>query len=413
MNGAASPALLRLLFALAGGFVFASMAALSLAAPGPLAPWLPVAIWAGCSGSAVLLLARWLPRHDRLLLLIPILLSGWGIVAIARLEPDFAQRQALWLALSIAAMLAVAAAPGLLRRLHRLRYILLTLALLLLIATMLFGSNPSGAVAAPQLWLGAGGVYFQPSEFLKVILVAVLASYLAERGGQRVAPGGLGRLGPALLMGLLSLALLVWQRDLGTAVLYFVVFLLLFYAASGDWRALAGGTALVLGAGVVATELFAVVQLRVDIWLDPWSQAAGRAYQIVQSLMAFAAGGIVGTGAGGGLPGYIPLAHSDFIFAAIAEEWGLLGIGGILCCWGVLAWRGCSLAVLQGGAYPRLLALGLTLMLTVQALLIMAGVLKLLPLTGVTLPFMSYGGSSLLASHIMLALLLRLSAELP
>ena len=161
----------------------------------------------------------------------------------------------------------------------------------------------------------------------------------------------------------------------------------------------------------MAYHLFEVVKLRVDIWLNPWPEADGRAYQIVQSLMAFGAGGIFGTGVGLGSPGYIPVAHSDFVFAALAEEWGLLGVIGVLSCFAVLALRGLSIGLTHSGrAFHKLLAVGLTLMLVVQALMIMAGVLKLLPLTGVTLPFISYGGSSLLVCFIMIGLLLRLSA---
>ena len=167
---------------------------------------------------------------------------------------------------------------------------------------------------------------------------------------------------------------------------------------------------MVLLAGAAAYQLFDVVQLRVDIWLNPWPEAAGRAYQIVQSLLAFGAGGLFGTGVGLGSPGYIPVAHSDFVFAAIAEEWGLLGVIGILSCFAVLAWRGLSIALTHPArAFHKLLAAGITLMLVAQALMIMAGVLKLLPLTGLPLPFISYGGSSLLVCSLMIGLLLRLS----
>ena len=215
-------------------------------------------------------------------------------------------------------------------------------------------------------------------------------------------------------MWLLSLVILVWQRDLGTAMLFFIVFLLLLYLTSGDPRLLLGGLALVIVAAATAYHLFDVVKLRVDIWLNPWLEADGRAYQIVQSLMAFGAGGVFGTGVGRGSPGFIPVVHSDFVFAALAEEWGLLGVVAVLSCFAVLALRGLSIGLSRsGGAYERLLAAALTMMLTAQALMIMAGVLKLLPLTGVTLPFISYGGSSLFVCFTMVGLLLRLSVPAP
>jgi cell division protein FtsW (lipid II flippase) len=213
-----------------------------------------------------------------------------------------------------------------------------------------------------------------------------------------------------LLMWLLSLLILVWQRDLGAAMLFFIVFFLLMYLSSGDARILLGGVLLVAIAALVAYQLFDVVKLRVDIWLNPWPEADGRAYQIVQSLMAFGAGGIFGAGVGLGSAAYIPVAHSDFVFAALAEEWGLLGVICVLSCFAVLAYRGFSIGLSHSGrAFHKLLAVGLTMMLIVQAVMIMAGVLKLLPLTGVTLPFISYGGSSLLVCFTMLGILLRLS----
>ena len=379
--------------------------------------WLGFAVWVVCAFGAAALLKWRLPSHDPLLVALPLFLSGWGLVAIERLAPNFADRQALWLAISVLAMLSIALFPQVLRWLRGYRYSLLAVALLLLAATIVWGRNPSGFAFAPRLWLGAGSFYFQPSEIMKVILVAFMASYLAEQRATRQAryteTGGLSLrlIGPILLMWLLSMVILVWQRDLGTAMLFFIVFLLLLYLTSGDLRLVLGGVLLVLLAGLVAYRLFDVVQLRVDIWLNPWPEADGRAYQIVQSLMAFGAGGIAGTGVGLGAPLYIPVVHSDFVFAAIAEEWGLLGVIAILSSFGVLAWRGLAIAMTDGvTVFHKLLAAGLTMTLLVQALMIMAGVLKLLPLTGVTLPFISYGGSSLFACHIMLGLLLRLSS---
>ena len=409
-----------LLLLLAGAFVFAGMALIALTRPSRSDMWAGFAAWVVCALGAAALLQWRLPGHDRLLVAVAMFLSGWGLVAIERLAPSFADRQALWLVISVLAMLGIALFPQVLRWLRGYRYSLLAAALLLLAATIVLGRNPSGFAFAPRLWLGAGSFYFQPSEIMKVILVAFMASYLAEQSAtyraRPAATGGarglsLRLIGPILLMWLLSMVILVWQRDLGAAMLFFVVFLLLLYLTSGDLRLLLGGAILVLLAGFVAYQLFDVVKLRVDIWLDPWPEADGRAYQVVQSLMAFGAGGIVGTGVGLGSPGYVPVVHSDFVFAAIAEEWGLLGVIAILSSFGVLAWRGMAIALSHGAsAFQRLLAAGLTMTLLVQALMIMAGVLKLLPLTGVTLPFISYGGSSLFACHIMMGLLLRLSA---
>ncbi len=408
-----------LLHVVAGLFVFAGMASISLTRTSGSGVWNAFAVWIACALAGAVLLNRYLPAHDRLLFPLAMLLSGWGLVVIYRLAPPFAERQAFWLVISVGALLVVALAPHILSWLRIYRYVVLALALLLLLATIVFGRNPSGFAFAPRLWLSLGAFYFQPSEIMKIILVAFMASYLGEQSaairadahdGARTRSLSPRLVGPMLLMWLLSLVILVWQRDLGAATLLFVVFLLLLYLASGDLRILLGGALLIIIAALAAYHLFDVVRLRVDIWLNPWPEADGRAYQIVQSLMAFGAGGIFGAGVGLGSPGYIPVAHSDFVFAALAEEWGLLGVICVLSCFAVLALRGLKIGLAHSGrAFHKLLATGLTMMLFVQALMIMAGVLKLLPLTGVTLPFVSYGGSSLLVCFTMIGLLLRLS----
>ena len=404
----------------AGLCLLASSASVALSRDALSFDWTLIATWLICALLGGLILDRRLPQRDPLLFPVVIFMSGWGLVAIERLAPAFTDRQELWLIVSVAAMLLAAVFPQALRWLRRYRYLLLALALGLLLATIILGSNPSGIAAAPRLWLRFGPLYLQPSELMKIMLVGFLASYLAEQttwtrianatGERAVLPVRL--LGPMLLMWSLSVVILVWQRDLGAAMLFFIVFLLLLYLRSGDWKTLAGGVVLILLAGLVAYQLFDVVRLRVDIWLNPWPEAAGRAYQIVQSLMAFGAGGIFGAGAGMGSAYFIPVVHSDFVFAALAEEWGLLGVTAIVSCYGLISLRGLSIAQAHGKhAYYKTLAVGLTMMLTVQAIMIMAGVLKLLPLTGVTLPFVSYGGSSLLVSYLMIGILLRLSAE--
>jgi cell division protein FtsW (lipid II flippase) len=414
----------RALIALIFIFLAINMLALTLARPAPdaLNDWLLILAWASAFLIGNTLLNAHLPERDRLLFPIIMLLSGWGIILIQRLAPIFADRQTIWLIVSVVALLFTALFPNLLKWLRAYRYILLITGMLLLVATILFGTNPSGQASAPQLWLGIGNVFFQPSEALKVILVTFLASYLAEQypilRSQALEKRGLNFalsariVGPILLMWSLSVIILVWQRDLGTAILFFLVFLLLLYATSGFTPLLIGGTFLVIAAGFVAYNLFAVVQLRVDIWLNPWLEPDGRAFQIVQSLFAFANGGVFGLGIAQGSPTFIPVVHSDFIFAALAEEWGLLGVIVTIISIAILISRGFRAAAhLEERPFFSLLAIGLSLLIAVQALMIMGGVLKLIPLTGVTLPFMSYGGSSLLTNFIIIGLLLRLSAE--
>lgn len=333
----------RLLLGVAGGFILFTLLALSFVRSAPIVNIVPpFIVWVVCAIIGSLVLQRWLPRHDPLLFPITMFLSGWGVVMIARLAPAFADRQVLWLAVSVVALLVVAVFPYGLRWLRTYRYVLLFAGFALLVSTIVFGANPSGQAGAPRLWLNIGAAFFQPSEALKVILVAFLASYLAEQypalravGPEQARMWLSPRIyGPVLLMWGLCVVVLVWQRDLGTAILFFIVFITLLYVASGYTWILAAGTGLVLLAGIVAYNLFDVVQLRVDIWLNPWPESDGRAFQIVQSLLAFAAGGVFGQGIGQGAPGYIPVVHSDFVFAAVAEEFGHLGSIGN-SAWGI------------------------------------------------------------------------------
>ena len=416
----------KALLILAGLFVFINLLGLSLTRETNLGYWTVFIAWVGCAVSGTVILNRYLPKRDMLIFPLAMFFSGWGLILIERLAPLFADRQAIWLIVSVIAMLWTAIFPYVLQWLRTYRYILLALALVLLVSTIIFGRNPSGNTFAPQLWLGIGSIYFQPSEVMKIIIVAFLASYLGEQSATLRTKNKASQpftdnsrlglsprlFGPLLLMWGLSVVILIWQRDLGTAMLFFVVFILLLYVTSGDIRIIIGGFVLVMIAGFIAYQLFTVVQLRIDIWLNPWAEADGRAYQIVQSLLAFGSGGIFGKGVGLGYPDYIPVVHSDFVFSALAEEWGLLGVISVLSGFAILVMRGLRIGMTHSGRpFYTLLAVGLTMMLAVQALLIMGGVLKVLPLTGVTLPFMSYGGSSLLISFVMLGLLLRLSSE--
>ncbi|MCP4417144.1 MAG: FtsW/RodA/SpoVE family cell cycle protein [Chloroflexi bacterium] len=415
-----SEAILLLLAAL---FVFSNGVALGLARDGRIdgsTLWGPF-FWLIAQVTAVWLLQKYAPKHDPYLLPLIGLLTGWSIVLQDRLAPNFLLRQVVWVVLGTAVIVAITLLPRNLRWLRRYRYTLLTLGIMLLAATLLFGTNPSGVTVA-RYWLRLPipfltPVYFQPSELLKLLLAIFLASYFDERETSLHWVGGNGRfhfisyLGPLLLMWGFCMILLVWQRDLGAATLFFILFLSLLYLATGDGRIIAGGVVLLLLAGVFAYFAFSLVTLRIDAWWNPWPDADNRAFQIVQSLYAVAAGGIWGQGVGQGFPQYIPVVHSDFAFAAIAEEWGLIGSMGVVGCFALLAHRGMRLALLAERPFRRYLAVGIIILFSAQAFLIMGGVTKLLPLTGVTLPFVSYGGSSMLISHVMAGLLLYLSTK--
>lgn len=396
--------------------------------------------WAGTILVAHLLLRALRPRRDPFLLPIFALLSGWGLLLQDRLAVNFLGRQTLWFVLATTALLLVAILPRTLQSLMRFRYSLLLGGLILLAISLLFGVNPSGSGAA--LWLPVpfpfwGTIYFQPSELLKLLLVVFLASYFTEQEPlyryRKQMKSGNGQnqgkvlvslqrhlpfLGPLFLMWGFTLLLLVWQQDLGAAALFFIVFVILLYLATGEHTYVLSGVLLLFLAGVIAFFAFdTVVAPRVLSWINPWPNVSDRAYQIVQALYAQAAGGFFGQGIGQGLPDFIPVVHSDFVLAAISEEWGLIGSLAVVACFATLAVRGLRVALLSiRGAKPRFfhayLAAGVVALFSVQTFLIMGGVTRLLPLTGITLPFISYGGSSLLISSMAIGLLLYLSATI-
>jgi cell division protein FtsW (lipid II flippase) len=416
------------LLGLAAAFVLAAAFALSLAPFARVGTWLPDAdprlfvfagVWLVCMGVATRVVRRRLPGHDPYVLPVVYLLSGWGLALIWRLTPTFGLRQTAWLVVATAAMLGVVLLPGDLRWLRRFRYTWLLVGLVLTGLTLVVGVNPSGE--GQQLWLGCCGLYLQPAEILKLLLVVFLASYLADRRemlfetlpGNRV-PGAPRREAlvyflPMLVMWGFSAVLLISQRDLGMSTLFFAVFIIMLYLASGRWEYVAAGALLLALGALLGFFLFDVVRLRVEAWWNPWADPTGRSYQIVQSLIALAAGGVFGSGPGLGAPGIIPVAHSDFIFASLAEEWGLVGALAAVGLVAVLVLRALRIAADASETFGQLLAGGLAAVLGVQAFLIMGGVIKLTPLTGLTLPFMSYGGSSLVANFILVGLLLRLS----
>jgi cell division protein FtsW (lipid II flippase) len=409
-----------IMLVVAACFVLAGGVALSLALDGRVL-WKHLygpAVWALLVAAVHIISRRTVPKHDPFLLPVVCLLTGWGLILVDRLAPNFLARQVTWLAISLVALLLVASLKSLPEFLKRYRYTWLTVGIVLLASTLLFGVNPSGQGAALWLKVPFGrGTYFQPSELLKLLLVAFLASYFADRGRLIYfpAPAGIRRwiafLAPMGLMWSFCMVLLIWQRDLGAASLYFAVFIVLIALATGDLRYLAGGLVLLLLAGAIGYIAYDVVDLRIDTWLNPWPEADTRGFQIAQSLYAVAAGGVFGRGPGLGYPTYIPVVHSDFAFAAVAEEWGLIGAVAVVACFAVLAYRGIKIAGRSRDSFRLYLAAGISVLISIQAILIMAGVTKLLPLTGVTLPFISYGGSSLLISAIMVGLLLNISAS--
>ena len=348
-----------------------------------------------------------IPEADPYLLPLAALLTGWGILTIYRLVPAFGLRQTIWLAVcGLVLVLGLRLSPEL-HFLRRYKYIWLTGGLVLTALTLIFGTDPGGGYE--HAWLGCCGIYLQPSEPLKLLLIVYLAAYLAERLPLSLRP--LPLLAPtAVIMGI-ALLLLAVQRDLGTASIFIFLYAIILFIASGKKRILLISLVGLVVAGIAGYFLFDVVRLRVDAWLNPWLDPSGRSFQIVQSLMAVANGGTSGRGPGMGSPGLVPVAISDFVFVAIAEETGLVGTLGLLALIGFFVARGLRTAMRAPDSFRRILAAGLTAYIGAQSILIIGGNVRLFPLTGVTLPFVSYGGSSLLTSFVALLILLFISCQ--
>lgn len=375
-------------------------------------------------------------RVDEVLLPTVGMLGGIGLLLAERLPQDLvvqrvgsatlglASLQLIWLVLALAIAGSVAIAVRSDRWLRVYKYSWAALGLGLLLLTFVFGREVNGSI----LTLDLGPVSWQPSELLKVILVVFFAAYLAENrvllADARVHVAGRLTLPPApyllpaALMLALALGIVVIQRDLGAALLFFSVFLCLFYLASGSKVDVLVGIALFLLGFAVLALVFATARERVAIWLDPWSDPLGTGYQTIQALHAFARGGLLGTGLGAGLPAVagqlpIPAVHTDFPLAALGEELGMTGVVAILGCYLVIVARGLRIAAGAADDVRALLAAGLALVIGVQAVIIAAGNLKLIPLTGITLPFISYGGSSLVVNGLVVGLLLAFSDRGP
>ena len=353
------------------------------------------------------------PHADPYLLPLAGLLTAVGLTEIYRLEPDDAFRQGLWVVLG-AALFAVTLL--LLRhdyrRLETYKYVIGFGALVLLVlpALPVIGREIRGA----RLWVDIGPFQFQPGEFAKLLLILFLAGYFREKR-EVLAQGRLKDFGPLLLIWGGAMAVLVQTNDLGSGLLYFGIFLAMLYVATSRFVFVAGGMALFLAGAAFVYQVVPRVQDRVTIWLDPWPHADAEGYQLVQSLFAIAFGGFGGTGLGRGTftttggTTLIPDLNTDFIYAALAHELGLVGIAALLLVYMLFVARGFRTAMVAQDGFSKLLAAGLTFAFALQTFIIVGGVVRLIPLTGITLPFVSYGGSSLLANFVLLAFLLLVS----
>ena len=364
-----------------------------------------------------------LPYADALLLAIVTLLTGVGLVLIYRLTSEvegvenLALTQAVWILVGSGTLLFVVLFFRDYHKLFAYKYLLALAALGMIAATFTpLGYEVNGA----RLWVAVGQVNVQPSEFARIALIVFFAGYLADKRdlwaatsrsfmGVQLPP--LKYFGPVALVWVASLGLLVFEKDLGSSLLFFAVPLLMLYVATGRIAYVILGGVLFLVGSLVTLRLFSHVHSRVMSWLDPWSDPHGTGFQITQSLFNIADGGLSGTGLGKGFAQSIPAVHTDFVFSAIASELGLLGATALLLAFLVFVYRGMKIALLAEDDASKLLAFGLTAMFALQTLVIIGGVTKAIPLTGITLPFVSYGGSSIVGNFILTALLLVVSEK--
>jgi cell division protein FtsW (lipid II flippase) len=384
--------------------------------------WIGVLVWTGTISLLHRQTAISLPERDPYLLPTGALLTGWGILSIFRLDTTLGLRQSAWLLIAGILLLLVLRRKPSLSLLRHYKYLILTGGLILTSLTFVFGTNPLGY--GPRLWLGCCGIYFQPSEPLKLFLIIFLSAYVADRQVmlktlvRRPGTNPLGHLAdlipvlaPSLLMTGFAMTMMVIQRDLGTASIFLFLFTSIIYLSIQNIWVQGLSVISLIASTVSGYLLFDVIRLRVDSWLNPWLDPSDRSYQIVQSLMATANGGLFGRGPGLGNPGLVPIAHSDFIFTAISEELGLIGGIGLIALIAILTHRGMVTALRTTDPFKRFLAVGLTAYLAGQSILIIGGNLRVFPLTGVTLPFVSYGGSSLVTSMLALLALLMISNQ--
>jgi cell division protein FtsW (lipid II flippase) len=384
--------------------------------PADIGPFLGVVL--ALVAAAHVATRRLAPAADGSLLALAALLNGIGYVFIARLDDSLAGLQATWTLVGVGAYIATLAVVRRTRDLERYRYTFMLGGILLLLLPLAPGIGRT--INGARIWVKVGTFSLQPGEFAKIALALFLASYLIERrellrmASTRIGPlllptFDIKHFGPVLLAWGVSLVVMTAERDLGSSLLFFALFVVLLWVATERASYLAIGGGLFAIGAVLAWSAFDHVKDRVDLWLDPWDQIERSVPQVVEAAFAMAWGGLDGTGPGLGHPTRIPAAETDMIFAAIGEELGLLGATALLVAYLLMVGAGLRIALRARSPFDRLLATGLTAIIGIQTFVIVGGVIRLVPLTGITLPFVSYGGSSLIANYVLLALLMRIS----
>jgi cell division protein FtsW (lipid II flippase) len=344
------------------------------------------------------IIKKFYPEGDKYLFIIAAFISQFGLVMIYRLNSGLAIKQITWFTLGIGVFIILVIFLPELEKFEKYKYWYIVIAILLLSSTLFLGSEIKGS----KNWLKIGSMNAQPSEFAKLFIILYLASAIKKIENKVDAI-------KVAIPAFIAIGLLVVEKDLGSAMIFFGIFITMLYIGTSNGYYLLAGLFSFMGGGVLSYFLFNHVRIRIAIWLDPFKYKNGSGNQICQSLFAISSGGLFGTGLGLGKPYYVPLAHNDFIFAAICEEFGILGALALILMYLVLVYRGLQVAIYAKDDYSRLIAVGITSMIAFQVFVIIGGVTKMIPLTGITLPFVSYGGTSMLLNFACLGVLQKIS----
>lgn len=342
---------------------------------------------------------------DNYIFLITTMLVSIGIIMIYRINEGLGIKQLIWISMGIFLFFLTYFIIRKIRIWENLTYIYLIGAYILFIITFVFGDRKHGAIN----WVNIGQFSFQPSEIIKILLIFILSSYYSNKDRWKEI-----KYSSYYLMGIIYsfIMLLFLQKDLGTAIVFYTIFVAIQFIYEDDRKLVLINIGLSIFFGILGYTLFDHVKIRFQSWLNPWKYIERQGYQITQSLFAIAEGGFFGKGLGLGHPDFIPVVYTDFIFSAICEEMGIFTGIGIIMLFMILVYRGFKIAIAQRNKFYRLLALGISILFGVQSFIILGGVIKMIPLTGLTLPFISYGGSSILTSFIALGILQICSEEI-
>jgi cell division protein FtsW (lipid II flippase) len=347
------------------------------------------------------IIKKFFPHGDKYLLIIACFIAQFGLVMIYRLSPVNpinSIKQITWFTVGIAIYIFIVVFLPDLRKFSKFKYFYIVIALLLLSSTLFFGREIKGS----KNWLQIGSINFQPSEIAKLFMILYLSSAIQEIKNTRDAV-------KAAIPVFIAILLLVVEKDLGAGLIFFGIFITMLYIGTSNALYILCGTAAFLTGGFFSYLIFNHVRTRIAIWINPWKYKTGKGYQICQSLFAIAAGGLFGTGLGLGHPQYISEVRNDFIFSAICEEMGLLGAAALIILYLLLVYRGLRTAVNARDNYSKLVAVGISSMIAFQVFVVIGGVTKMIPMTGMTLPFVSYGGSSMLLNFASLGVLQKIS----